>query len=65
LSTREYSPTSPVQPAYNARLTEINFIEAAKEAEKLDEHLKKTGQVVGPLHGVPISLKASPESGMR
>jgi amidase len=26
-------------------------------AAELDEHLKKTGKPVGPLHGLPISLK--------
>ena len=26
-------------------------------AEELDEHLKTTGEVVGPLHGLPMSLK--------
>ncbi|TXT15067.1 uncharacterized protein COLE_01260 [Cutaneotrichosporon oleaginosum] len=31
--------------------------EALAEAQKLDDHLAKTGKVVGPLHGVPISIK--------
>lgn len=43
-------------------LTEINFDEAIKEAERLDEHLAQTGEVIGPLHGVPISLKVSDKS---
>ncbi len=38
-------------------LTEIRFKEALQEAKALDEHLKKTGQPVGPLHGLPISLQ--------
>jgi Asp-tRNA(Asn)/Glu-tRNA(Gln) amidotransferase A subunit family amidase len=38
-------------------LTETMFQQAMVRAEELDEHLKKTGQPVGPLHGVPISLK--------
>lgn len=38
-------------------LTEI-FIESAQSrARFLDEHLATTGQVLGPLHGLPISLK--------
>jgi amidase len=38
-------------------LTE-NFVERAlSRAAELDEALKKTGKVVGPLHGLPISLK--------
>ena len=30
---------------------------ALKRAEELDEHLKTKGKVVGPLHGLPVSLK--------
>lgn len=30
---------------------------ALKRAAELDAHLVKTGKVVGPLHGLPISLK--------
>ncbi|GAA6027662.1 hypothetical protein JCM8097_007971 [Rhodosporidiobolus ruineniae] len=38
-------------------LTEIFFEEALARAAELDEHLRTTGQPVGSLHGVPISLK--------
>jgi amidase len=38
-------------------LTEINFEEALAEAERLDKHMKETGKVVGPLHGIPFSVK--------
>lgn len=38
-------------------LTEIFFEEGFKRAKELDEHLKTTGQVVGPLHGLPVSIK--------
>ncbi|KAF5368405.1 hypothetical protein D9758_002315 [Tetrapyrgos nigripes] len=38
-------------------LTEIFVERALARAAELDEHLKKTGKVVGPLHGLPISLK--------
>ena len=31
--------------------------EAMERAKWLDEQLERTGQVVGPLHGVPISIK--------
>lgn len=31
--------------------------EAIDEARKLDSHFKQTGKIVGPLHGVPISVK--------
>ncbi|THH34184.1 hypothetical protein EUX98_g66 [Antrodiella citrinella] len=38
-------------------LTEIFVKEALERATELDDHLKRTGKVVGPLHGLPISLK--------
>ncbi|KAG5419553.1 hypothetical protein I9W82_003321 [Candida metapsilosis] len=31
--------------------------EGLKHAQKLDEYQKKNGKLIGPLHGVPISLK--------
>ena len=44
------------QQAVNC-LTEIFFDSALEQAKALDAHLKRTGQVVGPLHGLPVSLK--------
>ncbi|KAJ5835247.1 hypothetical protein N7447_001273 [Penicillium robsamsonii] len=38
-------------------LTETMFTEALIRAEELDAHIKTTGKLVGPLHGIPISLK--------
>jgi amidase len=38
-------------------LTEIFFEDGIKRAKWLDSELARTGKVVGPLHGVPISLK--------
>ncbi|KAH7907273.1 general amidase [Hygrophoropsis aurantiaca] len=38
-------------------LTEIFVEKALARAQELDEHLQRTGEVVGPLHGLPISLK--------
>ncbi|KAL9709179.1 hypothetical protein Ac2012v2_007534 [Leucoagaricus gongylophorus] len=38
-------------------LTEIFIDRALARAAELDEHLKRTGSVVGPLHGLPVSLK--------
>ncbi|KAH8811365.1 general amidase-like protein [Xylogone sp. PMI_703] len=40
-------------------LTEIMFDEALVRAKYLDTEYKKTGKLVGPLHGVPISIKDS------
>lgn len=33
------------------------FPEALAAAKALDEHFEKTGKLVGPFHGLPISLK--------
>ncbi|KAJ3910090.1 general amidase [Lentinula edodes] len=38
-------------------LTEIFVERALFRAAELDDHLRKTGAVVGPLHGLPVSLK--------
>jgi amidase len=38
-------------------LSEVLFSEAIEAAKILDDHVRKTGKVVGPLHGLPISLK--------
>ncbi|KAJ7106593.1 general amidase [Mycena epipterygia] len=38
-------------------LTEIFVERALERARELDAHLSRTGTVVGPLHGLPISLK--------
>jgi amidase len=38
-------------------LAEIRFEEALQRAEELDAILQSTGHVIGPLHGLPISLK--------
>ncbi|KIJ25609.1 hypothetical protein M422DRAFT_55911 [Sphaerobolus stellatus SS14] len=38
-------------------LTEIFVDKALERAAYLDEELKKTGKPIGPLHGLPISLK--------
>ncbi|KAI9009033.1 amidase signature domain-containing protein [Hyaloraphidium curvatum] len=38
-------------------LTEICFVDALERARHLDRTFKSTGKTVGPLHGVPISIK--------
>ncbi|KAF9701093.1 hypothetical protein EKO04_000110 [Ascochyta lentis] len=40
-------------------LTEIMFSEALARAHECDSYLEKTGKPLGPLHGLPISLKDS------
>lgn len=37
--------------------TEFLTDEALTRAAELDAHFKETGKIVGPLHGVPISIK--------
>lgn len=39
--------------------TEMFFEEALEGAKRLDEHLERTGETVGPLHGLPVSVKDS------
>ncbi|KAL4745060.1 hypothetical protein BDW72DRAFT_199003 [Aspergillus terricola var. indicus] len=38
-------------------LTEVFFESAVQDAQRLDTILRETGKPVGPLHGLPISLK--------
>ena len=38
-------------------LTEIFFDRALASARRLDDYLEKHGKTIGPLHGLPISLK--------
>ncbi|KAK6850986.1 hypothetical protein PG987_000620 [Apiospora arundinis] len=38
-------------------LTEIFFNEAIEKAKEADQYLEKHGEVRGPLHGLPISMK--------
>ncbi|KDQ63118.1 hypothetical protein JAAARDRAFT_29117 [Jaapia argillacea MUCL 33604] len=38
-------------------LTEIFYDEGLAQAAELDRHLEETGEVIGPLHGLPVSVK--------
>lgn len=38
-------------------LTEIFFERALVKAQELDEYIEWTGKTVGPLHGLPVSIK--------
>jgi hypothetical protein len=41
----------------NKNLLELNFEQAIDTARKLDAEFAKTGRLVGPLHGIPITMK--------
>ena len=56
MTTAYYKRAIVAQQVVNC-LTEIFVEQALARAAKLDAHLKETGKVVGPLHGLPISLK--------
>ena len=66
IATRKYTAVT-VAKAFSKRaiichqlaccLTEWFPAEAEARARELDEHLERTGKTVGPLHGVPISIK--------
>lgn len=38
-------------------LSEVLLDEAFHQASKLDQYLENTGNVIGPLHGLPVSIK--------
>jgi amidase len=40
-------------------LIDIDIDGALQRARELDEVLRSTGKVIGPLHGLPISIKVS------
>jgi hypothetical protein len=40
-------------------LTETMFEEAIERAKELDGYLERYGRTMGPLHGLPVSLKVS------
>jgi amidase len=42
-----------------ACLVDFFLDEGIKQAQQLDEYFRKEGKVIGPLHGLPISVKVS------
>ena len=38
-------------------MTEVFFGDAVHEADKLDQYYQQHGELIGPLHGVPVTLK--------
>ncbi|KAI0348296.1 amidase [Trametopsis cervina] len=55
--TRAFCHVATMAQQLTNCLTEIFFHEALQRAAELDHHLHLTGTVVGPLHGVPVSIK--------
>lgn len=55
--TRAFAKRAALAHQLTTCCTEIFFEEAFKVARVLDEHLARTGKTVGPLHGLPISIK--------
>ncbi|KAL2800986.1 amidase signature domain-containing protein [Aspergillus keveii] len=57
--TRAFCKRAAVAGQLTNCLTEHFFPRALERAQYLDEYLKREGKVIGPLHGLPISLKDS------
>lgn len=57
--TDAFSRRAALANQYVNCLTEVNYKAALTRAKHLDEEFKKTGKPVGPLHGLPISVKDS------
>lgn len=55
--TTAFCKRAAIAQQLNRCLTEIFFERALRQARELDEHLARTGRVVGPLHGLPVSIK--------
>lgn len=55
------APLWAVEPQLTIRqancLSEPLFERALRRARELDEHLQTTGETIGPLHGLPVSVK--------
>lgn len=46
-----------IETVQTQNMLEIGFDLALRRAEELDEHFKRTGTLIGPLHGIPLTLK--------
>ncbi|KAH7222359.1 amidase signature domain-containing protein [Fusarium oxysporum] len=55
--TTAFCKRAAVAYAVTNPLCEIFFDEGIARAKELDKYFKETGKVVGPLHGLPISVK--------
>jgi len=55
--TQAYAKAAAIAHQINNCLHEIMFDQAFERAKELDDYLRRHGKPVGPLHGLPISLK--------
>ncbi|KAF3390541.1 Acetamidase [Penicillium rolfsii] len=55
--TRAFAKRAALAHQLTICCTEIFFEEAFATAKQMDEYLAKTGMTVGPLHGLPVSIK--------
>ncbi|PLB51233.1 amidase [Aspergillus steynii IBT 23096] len=57
--TTAFSKRAAIAQQLTSCLTETFFEMALSRAQQLDDYLAETGKTVGPLHGLPVSLKES------
>lgn len=55
--TRAFAKRAALAHQLTTCCTEIFFEEAFATAKQMDEYLAKTGTTLGPLHGLPVSIK--------
>ena len=55
--TKAFSKRAAIAQQLTGCCTEMFFDEAIEVAQGLDDYLKKNGKPIGPLHGLPVSLK--------
>jgi amidase len=55
--TRSFAKRAIIAHQLTCCLTQWSMNDALERAKELDEYLEKHGKTIGPLHGVPISIK--------
>lgn len=55
--TTAYCKAAAISQQVANVVTEIFFDKAIERAKELDDYQKRTGKVVGPFHGIPVSVK--------